>query len=90
MKTKAAGRLRAASLFVGEMQLEARRNLVSAGVVRAGFEEQLISLAERIDGVLRSVERRHALSPELSRTVMVPHGFAQHPSDGDVSLTAEN
>ena len=72
-----------ASLLVGEMQLEARRNPASAGRVRAGFEEQLNRLAEWIDEVLRSVERQPTLpSLELARTVMaLSQGFAQQPAD---------
>lgn len=50
---------------------------------RAGFEEQLNRLAEWIDEVLSSVERRPALSSrELARTVMaLSQGFAQQPAD---------
>ena len=72
-----------ASLLVGEMQLEARRNPAAAGRVRAGFEEQLNRLADWIDEVLRPVERRPALSSlELARTVMaLSQGFAQQPAD---------
>ena len=72
-----------ASLLVGEMQLEARRNPASASRVRAGFDDQLSRLAEWIDAVLRSVERRPALSSlDLARTVMaLSQGFAQQPAD---------
>ena len=72
-----------ASLLVGEMQLEARRNPASASRVRAGFEEQLNRFAAWIDQVLKSTAHRPALSSyELARSVMaLSQGFAQQPSD---------
>jgi AcrR family transcriptional regulator len=72
-----------ASLLVGEMQLEARRNPASASRVRKGFEEQLDRLAGWIEDVLRLAALRPALSShELARTVMaLSQGFALQPAD---------
>jgi AcrR family transcriptional regulator len=72
-----------ASLLIGEMQLQARRDAQVASRVRAGFEEQLNRLVAWLDEVLESAARRPALSSrELARTIMaLSQGFAQQPAD---------
>ncbi len=77
-----------ASLLIGEVQLLGRRNAEFAGRIRAGFEEQVRVFGGWIEGVLKSVGHRPALSsPELARvTLGLLQGLSQQPADRGAGL----
>lgn len=72
-----------ASLLIGEMQLQARRNPEVERLVRAGLDEQLSRFTEWIDKLLESAPQQPALSSrDLARTIMaLSQGFAQQLAD---------